>query len=265
MPIKSNTKGADNMSTQSIYTQLINAGLSKAGACGVMGNMNAESAMRANNAQDGMTKLSDAEYTSGVDNGTYTNFVRDAVGYGLCQWTYWTRKQELYNYAKSKGTSIGDETMQVEFALHELKNNYPTLWKFLCTTDNVHDAAARICTEYERPAVNNINVRASYALRYFEEMSCETKAEQPQTPTPETEKVVEVKLSVLTRGAKGDQVKALQAILCGYGYDLGRTGIDGDFGPVTEADVRKFQSRKNLETDGKVGPKTWAKLLGLGG
>ena len=252
------------MSTQSIYSQLINAGLSKAGACGVMGNMNAESAMRANNAQDGMTKLSDAEYTAGVDNGTYTNFVRDAVGYGLCQWTYWTRKQELYNYAKSKGVSIGDETMQVEFALHEIKNNYPTLWKFLCTTDDVHDAAARICTEYERPAVNNINVRASYALRYFEEMSCETNDEQPQTPMPETEKVVEVKLRLLVRGAKGDQVKALQAILAGYGYVLGRTGVDGDFGPLTEEAVRKFQSRKDLDKDGKVGPKTWAKLLGLG-
>jgi hypothetical protein len=34
----------------------------------------------------------DDSYTSAVDNGTYTNFVTDAVGYGLAQWTYWTRK-----------------------------------------------------------------------------------------------------------------------------------------------------------------------------
>lgn len=256
------------MSKQSIYNQLINAGLSKAGACGLMGNMNAESAMRANNAQDGMTKLSDAEYTSGVDNGTYTNFVRDAVGYGLCQWTYWTRKQALYNFAKQKGVSIGDETMQVEFAVQELKNNYPGLWSFLCTTESVQDAASRVCTEFERPAVNNIAVRASFGVRFFEELSDDPEAEPsaPATPsTSDTEEVVEVKVRVLKRGAKGEQVKSLQTFLCGCGYDLGRTGIDGDFGPITESCVRKYQSRNSLESDGKVGPMTWAVLLGLGG
>lgn len=266
MLLKSNMKGADIMSTKSIYTQLIAAGLSKAGACGLMGNMNAESAMRANNAQDGLTKLSDAEYTTGVDNGTYTNFVRDAVGYGLCQWTYWTRKQALYNFAKQKGVSIGDEAMQVEFAVQELKNNYPGLWSFLCTTDSVQDAASRVCTEFERPAVNNITVRASAGLRFFEELCDDPKAEPsaPSTPTSDTNEVVDVEVRVLTRGTKGNQVKALQAILTGYGYDLGRTGVDGDFGPITESCVRKYQSRNGLETNGKVCPDTWVKLLGLG-
>ena len=254
------------MSTKTIYTQLINAGLSKAGACGLMGNMNAESAMRANNAQDGMTKLTDAEYTAGVDNGTYTNFVRDAVGYGLCQWTYWTRKQALYNFARQKGVSIGNESMQVEFAVQELKTGYPTLWKFLCTTDNVNDAAARICTEYERPAVNNIAARSSYALRYFSEMSDDVTSEPPQTstaPTSDAGEVVEVRIPALKKGAKGGQVRALQALLTGYGYDIGRTGVDGDFGPATDSAVRKYQSRNGLETDGSVGPATWKKLLGV--
>lgn len=254
------------MSTKSIYTQLIAAGLSKAGACGLMGNMQAESAMRANNAQDGMTKLTDAEYTAQTDNGTYTNFVRDAVGYGLCQWTYWTRKQNLLNFAKQKGVSIGDETMQVEFAIQELKTGYPGLWSFLCTTDNVHDAAGRVCTEFERPAVNNITVRASYGLRFFEELTDEPKAEPSAPATPSTsdaEEVVEVKLSVLKKGANGDHVKGLQALLRGYGYDLGRTGVDGDFGPATDSAVRKYQSRNGLETDGSVGPATWKKLLGV--
>ena len=255
------------MGTQTIYLQLISAGLSKAGACGLLGNMNAESAMRANNAQDGMTKLSDAEYTAGVDNGTYTNFVRDAVGYGLCQWTYWTRKQALYNFAKQKGVSIGDETMQVEFAIQELKSNYPGLWSFLCTTSDVNTAASRICKEYERPAVNNIDVRAASGLRFFAELSNGADPAPPQTSAPsmsDTEEVVEVKVRILTRGANGTHVKALQAILTGYGYDLGRTGVDGDFGPITESCVRKYQSRNSLDTDGKVGPKTWAKLLGVG-
>ena len=249
------------MSVRTIYSKLIAAGMSPAGACGLMGNMNAESAMRSNNAQDGMTKLSDAEYTAGVDNGTYTNFVRDAVGYGLCQWTYWTRKQALYDFAKAKGTSIGNETMQVEFAIQEIKNGYPDLWEFLCTTDSVEEAAERVCIKYERPAVNNIDARASAGLKILDEMGNVSKPSA--LSTSQTGEVVEVQLKVLKKGSKGDHVKALQAILRGYGYDLGRTGIDGDFGPVTDSCVRKYQSRNGLETDGSVGPATWRKMLGV--
>ena len=251
------------MSTQSIYNQLIKAGMSPAGACGLMGNMNAESAMRANNAQDGMTPLSDAEYTARVDNGTYTNFVRDAVGYGLCQWTYWTRKQGLFDLARSKGVSIGNEALQVEYAVQEIKTGYPGLWKFLCTTDDIQEAASRVCKEYERPAVNNIDVRAAAGLRFFTELTSEAKPEPSAPSTSNTGEVVEVQIPVLKRGSKGGPVKALQAFLRGLGYDLGRTGIDGDFGPVTESCVRRYQSRNNLETDGSVGPATWRNLLGV--
>ena len=72
-----------------------------------------------------------------------------------------------------------------------------------------------------------------------------------------------MELPVLKKGAKESVVKGLQALLIGYGYDLGRTGIDGSFGSLTDSAVRKFQSRNGLETDGIVGKKTWSKLLGL--
>ena len=52
--------------------------------------------------------MTDAEYTAAVDAGTYTNFVNDKAGYGLAQWTYWSLKQEMLNYFKSKKKSIGD-------------------------------------------------------------------------------------------------------------------------------------------------------------
>ena len=76
------------------------------------------------------------------------------------------------------------------------------------------------------------------------------------------EEVCNVNVSILKKGSKGKQVKALQALLIGYGYDLGKYGADGDFGGATDSAVRKFQSRNGLTTDGCVGPKTWAKLLG---
>ena len=40
-------------------------------------------------------KMTDTEYTSAVDDGRYKNFVKDGAGYGLAQWTFWSRKQNL--------------------------------------------------------------------------------------------------------------------------------------------------------------------------
>lgn len=47
--------------------------------------------------------MTDTSYTAAVDGGTYTGFVRDCAGYGLAQWTYWSRKQGLFNFAKAAG------------------------------------------------------------------------------------------------------------------------------------------------------------------
>ena len=86
----------------------------------MMGNLFAESALSPINLQNTYEKklgYSDSTYTTAVDNGTYTNFIKDSAGYGLAQWTFWSRKQNLLNYAKSKGVSIGDLNMQLEFLM----------------------------------------------------------------------------------------------------------------------------------------------------
>src|SRR3954468_8734956 len=63
---------------------------------------------------------------------------------------------------------------------------------------------------------------------------------------------------VLRRGAKGEDVKRLQALLRSHGFP--NLAVDGDFGPATEAAVRRFQSEHKLAVDGIVGPQTWAAL-----
>ena len=65
----------------------------------------------------------------------------------------------------------------------------------------------------------------------------------------------------LKMGDVGADVKRMQEALLSKGYDLGKYGADGDFGPGTDSAVRAFQKAKGLETDGVVGPKTWAALL----
>lgn len=74
--------------------------------------------------------------------------------------------------------------------------------------------------------------------------------------------LVEVELPVLKKGAKGENVKALQLLLIGYGYPCGSMGADGSFGGNTDKAVRAYQKDKGLTVDGSVGAKTWAALLG---
>jgi len=54
---------------------------------------------------------------------------------------------------------------------------------------------------------------------------------------------------VLRKGDKGSAVKDLQEFL--------EITADGDFGPGTEAAVKKWQAENGLVADGIVGPKTW--------
>lgn len=58
--------------------------------------------------------------------------------------------------------------------------------------------------------------------------------------------------AMLRRGSTGNPVKIVQA----------KIGVrpDGDFGPATEAALKKFQAAHGLVADGMVGPKTWAGL-----
>lgn len=68
-------------------------------------------------------------------------------------------------------------------------------------------------------------------------------------------------LTILSKGAFGAQVKALQLLLIGYGFSCGNAGADGDFGSGTDKALKKFQAANGLTVDGKCGAKTWSKLL----
>jgi DNA invertase Pin-like site-specific DNA recombinase/peptidoglycan hydrolase-like protein with peptidoglycan-binding domain len=51
-------------------------------------------------------------------------------------------------------------------------------------------------------------------------------------------------------------VRRVQRVLDDRGYSLGRPGVDGRFGPLTDAAVRRFQADSGLAVDGLVGPQT---------
>jgi len=71
---------------------------------------------------------------------------------------------------------------------------------------------------------------------------------------------IEIHVPVLQRG-KGPErpVVRVQHMLNDRGY--GPLAEDGDFGPKTEAAVKRFQANDGIEQTGRVGPKTWPALL----
>lgn len=149
------------MSNTAIYNMLRTAGMTKEGACAMIGNMAAESAMRSNNAQD-IHGVVDEDYTAATDMGA-NNFVSDSIGYGLCQWTLASRKQKLLNYSRQQGVSIADETMQVNFCIKELRDDFPEIWKTLTTSHDLLQCTQLVLNVYENPAVKNLDTRLDYA------------------------------------------------------------------------------------------------------
>ena len=138
-----------------------------------MGNLFAESGLIPTNLQNSYESelgMNDASYTAAVDNGSYTNFTHDSAGYGLAQWTYWSRKQGLFQLCKSRGKSIGDLNTQLDFLYQELTTSYSQLLKILKTTSSVEEASNLVVTQFERPAdqsSSTLKQRALYGQRYF--------------------------------------------------------------------------------------------------
>ena len=174
---------------EKIWNFLKDNGLNDFGAAGLMGNLYAESALRPTNLQNTYEKklgMTDAEYTAAVDNGTYCNFVKDCAGYGLAQWTYWSRKQNLLDFAKSAGKSIGDLEMQLSFLIKELKSGYASVLQTLKTATSILVASNAVLLKYERPANQGTsvqNARASYGQKYYDKYAKPAKKEETPMST----------------------------------------------------------------------------------
>ena len=168
-------KGTTN--AQKIWNFLIEKGLSAHGAAGLMGNLYAESGLVPTNLQNTYEKslgMTDVEYTAAVDAGTYTNFVKDSAGYGLAQWTYWSRKEALLKYAQNAKASIGDLETQLLFLWKELSESYASVLSTLKSATSIRTASDAVLTKYERPADMGTSVqtkRASYGQTYYDQFA----------------------------------------------------------------------------------------------
>lgn len=128
------------------------------GVAGLMGNLYHESGLKPNNLQNSFeTSLgyTDSTYTEAVDSGAYSesSFVNDSAGYGLAQWTFYTRKQGLYNMYKNGGySSIGSIELACDYLWQELQTSYSGVLSFLKTATNVRTASDKVLHDFESPA-----------------------------------------------------------------------------------------------------------------
>ena len=185
-------------------------GMTRAGALGTMANIRAEGVMRGNNAQDSYG-YDDAQYTAAVDTGNpefLERFCTDDVGYGYAQWTDSKRKRKLLAYAMNKGTSIGDEYMQAHFITKEMKEDFPSVWQTVSTSDDLKECVRVVLYVYENPQVKNLDARYKFALEF------EEKIPDGVVPAPQADPAA----AVVPRYGDDLTVKLLQLAMSHDGY-----------------------------------------------
>ena len=132
------------------------------------------------------------------------------------------------------------------------------------------DAHIEAVTKVINGGLNGLQERKAYFMTIKPLLQQLTQAPVAPTPTPAVapSPVIQVTtpptappieapaLPTLVHGSEGFAVKALESLLVARGYLL-----TGTFGVATQAAVRQFQQTHGLNSDGAVGPETWAKLL----
>lgn len=249
---------------QTIYNLLRGYGLSEAGALGMLGNWECESGCEPYRVQGDYqaSRAISKAYVNAIESGVSDRerFATDQKGFGLAQWTYPQRKRNLWDRWKNSPYRIDSVNLQVSFAIGELGSEYPGLLSFLKTATAIWDCTDRICREYERPAVNNVQARYEAALRIRAEidLSGETAPEEPEEPDEEPTIETWPPRTIDSHCTGWPEVWLLQSILKCRGYNV---LVDGIWGTVLTEKVKEFQREHGLDADACVGNNTWTKLM----
>ena len=178
-----------------IWNFFNSVGLNDYAIAGLMGNLYCESALRPNNLQNSFEKklgMTDKSYTTAVNNKTYSSskFIHDGAGYGLAQWTFWSRKQALLYFAQKRSTSIDSLVMQLDFLWEELKA-YDHVMKVLSKANSIKEASNVVLREYERPAVvvkndkagitKALNARTAAGKEFFDKFAIKSTASEKKS------------------------------------------------------------------------------------
>lgn len=156
---------------QQIWNYLLEITGNAYAAAGLMGNLYAESGLIPTNLQDACEAslgYEDGTYTEAVDSGTYSDFASDWAGYGLAQWTWQERKQNLLEFARKAGASVGSLDLQLRFLAWELEE-----WGLMPELQAVHsvrEASDLVLFRYEAPLNTGSEtqiIRAGLSMTFY--------------------------------------------------------------------------------------------------
>lgn len=214
-----------NSNAEMIWNFLVKKIDNEYGVAALMGNLSAESGLNPKNMENSYEKklnFTDDTYTAAVDNGSYKNFIKDAVGYGIAQWTYHTRKQNLYVYLKNvKKVSIGDLEGQLEYLYKELCSDFKIVLNTLCNATNIYDASTVVLVKFENPKNKSDSVknqRAANGQEYFNMFSSYTRKIVDQTDNKPKKTTKEIANEIIQgKWGSGDERKR-KVTEAGYNY-----------------------------------------------
>lgn len=175
-----------------VWDYLLNRIGNEYGVAGLMGNLRAESGILPFRKQGDFTSGYTASwtYTNNVNSGSISEstFVNDAVGYGLAQWTFSTRKQNLYNRTVALGYYVNNLRLQLDFLIWELENDYSGVLTVLENATSIRVASDKVLHDFENPREQGTSVeeyRASLGQTIYDTYhGSEPEPEPPEPPTP---------------------------------------------------------------------------------
>ena len=179
---------------QQIWDYLMQEFENPYGVAGLMGNLYAESGLYPFRLQGDNDSEHDYpvshEYTADVNDGTISEytFVHDGKGYGLAQWTYYSRKQELYDFTVDQHYGVDNLDRQLEFMVLEIVRDFPTVEDAILHSTSVRQASDVVLTDYENPDDQSEIVkiqRANYGIDIYNTYSGQPPI-PPIPPTPPT-------------------------------------------------------------------------------
>lgn len=164
-----------------IWDALLAAGYREIEAAGILGNLYEESGYNPINLQwiyEKILHMTDEEYTEAINSGIYSykQFYSDHAGYGLVQWTWWSRKQAMYNACFPE---IGSLDRQIRYMIKEL-SGYTHVQTMLRKASTIRECSDIILHYYEQPGDQSPATEERRA-RYGEEAysRCHTPEPQP--------------------------------------------------------------------------------------
>lgn len=207
--------------SKAVWDNLMTYISNEIGVSALMANLYAESFIipyRCQGDFDSVAKfLPSRNYTKNVDDGTVNeyDFVEHGLyenqdGYGLAQWTYYTRKQALYNMWKNGNyDSIGNLDLALAYLKSELETHgYNDTLTVLQNATDLRTASNHVLFYFENPELQGPSVqdtRYNYAQDIYDIYSGSAPIERKSlTITPTSASIIDGETVTISVEATGE-------------------------------------------------------------